>query len=122
MLRHGSASSRAGAWLLGISTLATASAIDAVAVPAAADQGAFRAGVVLLTIDAQITPAKDAALREFGPRDFDVTVSGPKRPVASAVLLHLDEGTVIANPPRPGQGPGTECIFGFHRSTDRRDA
>jgi hypothetical protein len=108
--------------LLGISTLVAAAAMVGAAVPTTADQGTFRAGVVLLTIDVQVTPAKDGALREFGPRDFEVTVSGRKRSVASAVLLHLDEGSVIPNPPRFGQGPDTECIFGFHRRNDRPTA
>ena len=86
------------------------------------DQETFRAGVVLLTIDVQIAPAKDAPLRELAAKDFEVAVSGRKRPVTSAARLHLDEASVLPNSPRPGSDTDAGCIFGFHRKTDRPTA
>jgi hypothetical protein len=84
----------------------------------------LRASVDLVTIDVQVTPAKDAPLRQFTAADFDIRISGQKRPAASATFLHFDEGTVIRNPglsspqtPKPG-----ECAFGFHRKVDRPTA
>lgn len=108
--------------LLGVSVLVTLPVISAQAVPTSATQGTFRAGVTLLTIDVQITPSKSAPLREFTATDFDVTISGRNRPVASAAFLHLDEGSVIRNPPRLGSGADAGCIFGFHRKTDKPTA
>jgi hypothetical protein len=122
VLRADSASSRAASWLLGVSALVTTAASAAGAVPASEKQRTFRAGVVLLTIDVQITPSKDAPLRELAPADFEVTISGRTRPVTSAVLLHLDEASVVKNQPRPGQSADAGCIFGFHRKTDQRTA
>lgn len=77
---------------------------------------------MLLTIDVQITPSKDAPLRELAPANFQVAISGRNRPVTSAVLLHLDEASVRSNPPRAGQVSNAECIFGFHRRIDRPTA
>ena len=85
-------------------------------------QETFRTGVVLLTIDVQITPAKDAPLRELAAEDFEVVVFGRRRPVTSAARLHLDEASVVASPPRPGPDSDAGCIFGFHRKTDRPTA
>jgi hypothetical protein len=90
--------------------------------PALADQETFRTAVVLLTIDVQVTPSKDAPLRELTLADFQVTVSGRSRPVASAAFLHLDEESVVSNPPRPGQASGSDCVFEFHRKLDRPTA
>jgi hypothetical protein len=86
------------------------------------DQETFRAGIVLLTIDVQITASKDARLRELSATDFQVAISGRKRPVTSAALLHLDEASVMSNPLRAGQASNTGCIFGFHRRIDRPTA
>src|SRR5687767_8716185 len=89
------------------------------AVSASPGQETFRARIVLLTIDVQVTPSKDAQLQELAPADFHVAIAGQDRPVTSAVLLHLDEASVMSNPPRAGQGSNAECIFGFHRRVDR---
>jgi hypothetical protein len=89
---------------------------------ALADQATFRTNVVLLTIDVQVTPSKDGLLRELALADFQVTVSGRSRPVATAAFLHLDEESVLSNPPRPGQASGNDCVFGFHRKLDRPTA
>jgi hypothetical protein len=110
-------------WALYVA-LALLGGLTAVASSAAmqADQTTFRAGVVLLTIDVQITPSKDAPLRELPLTDFAVTVSGRNRPVASVAFLHLDEESVLSNPPRPGPAGVGECVFGFHRKLDRPTA
>jgi hypothetical protein len=89
---------------------------------ARADQATFRAGVTLLTIDVQVTPSKDRPLRELTLTDFQVTVSGRSRPVASAAFLHFDEESVLSNPPRRGQASSDDCVFGFHRKLDRSTA
>jgi hypothetical protein len=111
-----------GSLVLGVSVLVTLPVISAHAFPTSARQKAFRTGVTLLTIDVQITPSNSAPLREFKATDFDVSISGRRRPVASAAFLHLDEGSVIRNPPRLGSGADAGCIFGFHRKTDRPTA
>ena len=121
MLRHDSTCPHAAGWLLAISALVTTAHSGAAGLPSK-EQETFRTDVVLLTIDVQVTPAKEAALRQFGPEDFEVTVSGRRRPVTSAVRLHLDESSVVPNPPRPGRGSNIDCIFGFHRRTDRPTA
>jgi hypothetical protein len=45
---------------------------------------ALRASVDLVTIDVQVTPARDSPLRQLAAADFDITISGQKRPAASA--------------------------------------
>lgn len=77
----------------------------------------FRTGVDLITIDVQITPSRSATIRDFVPSDFEITISGRKRPAVSATRLHDDTGTVAREPPRAHTAP--ECVFGFHRKTDR---
>jgi hypothetical protein len=80
----------------------------------------FQAGVDLVMIDVQVTPAKDAPMPELTVADFDVSVSGRKRPTASATFLHYDEGSVTRDAIAPGNLSG--CAFGFHRRTDRTTA
>ena len=77
---------------------------------------AFRAGVDLVTIDVQITPAKDAPIRELTAADFEISISGQKRPAASATRLHFDDGTVTRDPIASAL---PDCAFGFHRTTNR---
>jgi hypothetical protein len=89
---------------------------------ALADQATFRTGVVLLTIDVQVTPSKDASLRDLTLADFQVAVSGRNRPVESSAFLHLDEASVVSNSPRPGQTSSSDCVFEFHRKLDRPTA
>jgi hypothetical protein len=81
----------------------------------------FRAGVDLVTIDVQVTRAKDTPIRELTAADFDISISGRKRPAASAALLHYDEGTVTRDPIATHADPGAppDCAFGFHRTTNR---
>lgn len=104
--------------------LALLGGFTAVASPAArqADQATFRTSVVLLTIDVQVTPSKDAPLRELALADFQVTVSRRSRPVATAAFLHLDEESVLSDPPRLGPPAGSDCVFGFHRKLARPTA
>ena len=52
----------------------------------------LRAGTDLVTIDVQITAVRGTSIREFTPADFAVDISGRRRPLASATLLHYDEG------------------------------
>ena len=82
----------------------------------------FQAGVDLITIDVQISPASDAPLRDFSVSDFDIRISGRKRPAVSATRLHYDEGKVSRNAPRPGSGTSSACVFGFFRATNRTTA
>jgi hypothetical protein len=84
----------------------------------------LRASVDLVTIDVQVTPAKDAPLRQFTAADFDIRISGQKRPPASVTFLHHDEGTVTRNPglSTPQSAKPAECAFGLHRSVDRPTA
>ncbi|MEZ5316613.1 MAG: hypothetical protein R2752_04365 [Vicinamibacterales bacterium] len=98
---------------------------DGVATPGPQDPAPLRAGVDLVTIDVQIVPATgvaDVALPDPRPEDFVVKVNGESRPVVSAVRLHDDEGSVMRRPgpavPDREDAPG--CVFGFHRTTDRR--
>jgi hypothetical protein len=100
----------------GIAVFLTGAALAGAGPPSSA-QEPFRSDIVLLTIDVQVKSSAPA-LRAFGPEDFEVTIAGRKRPVVSAVRLHLDEGSLLRNPPRPGQGSSTDCVFGFHRRTD----
>jgi hypothetical protein len=94
--------------------------------PVTAEQSptVLRASVDLVTIDVQVTPAKDAPFRQLTTADFDIRISGQKRAAASVTLLHNDEGTVSRNPgsssPHPPTAPG--CVFGFHRKADRPTA
>jgi hypothetical protein len=105
--------------LLAVLVLMIPAAVVAGAVTA---QEPFRGGVVFLTIDVQVTASKEASLQELTAGDFEVVVSGRRRPVTSAARLHLDEGSILPNQPRPGRGANTECIFDFHRRTDRPTA
>jgi hypothetical protein len=79
--------------------------------------------VDLVTIDVQVSPAKDATMRQLTAADFDIRISGRKRQAASATLLHYDEGTVARNSTAGGTGDSSpECVFGFHRTRDRTTA
>jgi hypothetical protein len=80
----------------------------------------LRAGVDLLTIDVQVSPAGSAPMRELTGADFKVRISGRLRPIASAAFLHYDDGPVMRSPPRNG-APST-CVFGFNRRSDRATA
>jgi hypothetical protein len=73
-----------------------------------------------LTIDAQITAAKEAPMREFATGEFEVSISGRRRPVVSVTLLHYDEGAVVRDVPR--EASSTTCFFGFHRNVDKASA
>jgi hypothetical protein len=117
-MRHYSAPGAAAVLLGGLLVLSSPAATPR----ALADQSALRTGVVLLTIDVQVTPSKNARLRELTFADFEVTVSGRNRPVASAAFLHLDEASVAPNQPRPGQVSSSDCVFGFRRKLDRPTA
>jgi hypothetical protein len=77
----------------------------------------FRSTVELLEIDAQVTPAKDAPLRELAPKDFNVTIQGRSRPVVGATFLHYDDRAPVRNP--PPNAASDACVFGFHRRVDR---
>jgi len=79
----------------------------------------LRAGTDLVTIDVQITAARGTSIREFTPADFAVDISGRRRPLASATLLHYDGGEVVPNPGRTSDS-GPACAFGFHRKKDLR--
>jgi len=82
-----------------------------------------RGQVDLVTIDVQVSPAKNATMRELTPADFDIRISGRKRQAASATFLHYDEGTVTGNSTARGTGGSSpECVFGFHRKGDRTTA
>jgi hypothetical protein len=81
-----------------------------------------RGQVELVTIDVQVSPAKDAAMRDLTMAEFDIRISGRKRPAASATLLHYDEGTVTRDSTARGADSSPECVFGFHRKVDRRTA
>ena len=84
---------------------------------------AFRTGVDLVTIDVQVTPARDAPIRAFSAADFDISIAGRKRPAASATHLHDDEGRVTRNPMAlPDRDTPPTCVFGFQRKADRRTA
>jgi hypothetical protein len=76
----------------------------------------FNAGVNLVTIDVQTTPVKGERMRDLTVADFDITISGRKRPAASVTLLHFDDGTVLREIIRR---PPAECVFGFYRKADR---
>jgi len=84
----------------------------------------LRASVDLVTIDVQVTPAKDAPLRQLAAADFEIRISGQKRAAASVTFLHRDEGTVSRNPRSSGTPNATpsECVFVFHRKVDRPTA
>ena len=77
----------------------------------------FRAEVDLITVDVQVTPVRDAPIREFAPSDFAIKIARHERPAVSATMLHHDEGTVISHPPRDTRSTPT-CIFAFHRNKD----
>jgi hypothetical protein len=80
----------------------------------------FQAGVELVIIEVQVTAAKDAPLRELTTADFDISISGRRRPATSATLLHFDRGIVTRN---PGEwGSPADCVFGFQRTKDRTTA
>jgi hypothetical protein len=94
------------------------------AVPGQQSPPVLRASVDLVTIDVQVTPAKDAALRQFTAADFDIRISGLKRRPSSATFLHHDEGTVTRDPglSSPQTARPAACVFGFHRKVDRPTA
>jgi hypothetical protein len=115
------------------SVVTVCAVVAAVAVATSAGSGAvqaqqqpppaFRANVDLITIDLQITPAKDAAMRALAPGDFDISISGRKRPARSATLLHYDTGAVTRDAiPPAALGTDPACVFGFRRETDRTTA
>ena len=82
----------------------------------------LRAGVDLVTIDVQVTPAKNAVMPELTAADFDIRISGRARAAASVTLLHFDDGTVTRSPLRTDAGSSSTCAFGFHRKIDRTTA
>ena len=83
----------------------------------------LRTGVDMVTIDVQVAAVKDAEMRELTAADFVITISGRKRKTASASFMHYDQGTVIRNPAAAGaNGPSPECVFGFHRTENRKTA
>ena len=82
----------------------------------------FRASIDLVTIDVQVTPTKDEPIRDLTAADFDIRISGRKRPAASATLLHHDEGAITREPPRTTSGNPPACVFGFHRKIDKTTA
>src|SRR6185503_1964819 len=83
----------------------------------------FRAGVDLIMIDVQITPAAKAPLRDLTPADFSISINDRQRPAASATLLHFDEGPVGGKPmPRPGVSSPPECVFAFQRKKNEKTA
>jgi hypothetical protein len=105
-------------------TLAAASPAGGRLLEAQQSPPAFRAGVDLVTIDVQVTPVKNAPMRKLTAADFDISISGRKRPVVSVTPLHDDTGTVTRNPSATGAGPGTfpDCVFGFQRKTNQPTA
>jgi hypothetical protein len=88
--------------------------------PAQQQPPVLRGEVHLLTIEVQVTGAKDAPMREFVTSDFEVTISGRQRPVVSVTLLHHDEGTVVRDLLRVANSQA--CFFGFHRKVDKVSA
>jgi hypothetical protein len=84
----------------------------------------FVGKIELVTIDVQITAARDAPLRELTTADFDITISGSKRQAASVTHLHDDDGKVTREPlaSRNDQDASPACVFGFHRKIDRKTA
>ena len=88
--------------------------------PAQQQPPVLRGEVHLLTIEVQVTAATDAPMREFVTSDFEVSVSGRRRPVESVTLLHYDEGAVVRDVPR--EANSTTCFFGFHRNVDKASA
>ena len=99
-------------------------AVGPLSVPAQQSPPVLRSSVELVTIDVQVTPAKNAPLRQFTAADFDIRISGQKRPPASVTFLHHDEGTVTSNPGLSSHQTGkpSECAFGLHRKADRPTA
>jgi hypothetical protein len=74
----------------------------------------------------QVAPAKDEPIRGLAAADFDVRVGGRSRPVSSVTLLHYDMGTVtrgiISARARADKRSLADCVFGFHRRTERTSA
>jgi hypothetical protein len=80
----------------------------------------FQAGIDLVMIEVQITSDTDAPWRELTIADFEISISGRRRPATSATFLHFDKGPVTRNPGETGSLP--DCAFGFHRAKDRATA
>ena len=80
----------------------------------------FQAGIDLVMIEVQVIPVKDAPFRELTTADFEISISGRRRPATSASFLHFDKGPVTRNPGETGSVP--DCAFGFHRTKDRATA
>ncbi|HMC77040.1 MAG TPA: hypothetical protein VKH34_07895 [Vicinamibacterales bacterium] len=70
-------------------------------------------------IEVQVIPVKDAPFRELTTADFEISISGRRRPATSASFLHFDKGPVTRNP-ETARLP--DCAFGFQRTKDRATA
>jgi hypothetical protein len=83
----------------------------------------LRTGVDVVTIDVQVTSKQGATVRELTAADFSIKISGRTRDATSVAFLHYDEGTVTRDSAAQGAGAASpECVFGFHRTQDRRTA
>jgi hypothetical protein len=56
----------------------------------------FRAGVDLVTIDVQITPAAKAPFRDLAPADFDISINDRQRTATSATLQKKREDRALS--------------------------
>jgi hypothetical protein len=93
-----------------LSTVATA-----VGALAQAPPPAYRAGVLVLAIEAQVTAVGDADISALGPADFAVTVGGRKVTLAAVTFLH-DDGGPVSRDFVPS--PHGDCIYSFTRRID----